>query len=66
MLSGSPQVPSAPGSSASGGDAGGIAALEQSHEAWNQLAAAFQADAVGQPELLTGGRGVVGAGCWAV
>ncbi|PRW58677.1 chromatin structure-remodeling complex SYD-like isoform X1 [Chlorella sorokiniana] len=53
-LSGSPQVPSAPASSAAVGD--GIAAPEQSHEAWNQLATAIQAGGVEQPELLTGGE----------
>ncbi len=73
-LSGSPQVPSAPGSSASGAGAdpdGGIAALGQSHEAWNQLATAIQASGVQQPELLTGGLGLDGMpsgsglrGCW--
>jgi hypothetical protein len=33
---------------------GGIAALEQSHEAWNQLARAFLAEVHEQPKLLTG------------
>ena len=38
--------------------ASSIAALEQSNESWNQLAAAFQADDIGnQPALLTGARG---------
>ena len=67
-LSSSPQVPSAPGSSASGAGAesGGIAAMEQSHEVWNQLATAIQAGGVQQPELLTGEAKEGWGGCGQV
>jgi hypothetical protein len=54
---GSPQAPGSRDDRSSGGSSshGGIAALEQSHEAWSRLANAFQADVPGQPKLLTGG-----------
>ncbi|KAL4430828.1 hypothetical protein ABPG75_006084 [Micractinium tetrahymenae] len=51
---GSPAAASPPGPGSAGGE--GIAALEQSHEAWNRLAQAFQADVPHQPQLLTGGE----------
>lgn len=39
-----------------GEDGGGFSALQQSSEAWNTLAAAFNADIATQPEMLTGGE----------
>lgn len=50
VTSGTGCSPSVPGNAT-----GSNAALEQSHEAWNRLAQAFQADVVQQPGLLTGG-----------
>ncbi|KAI3433655.1 hypothetical protein D9Q98_003464 [Chlorella vulgaris] len=53
----SQQAPGSRDGRSSGGSSrhGGIAALEQSHEAWSRLANAFQADVPQQPKLLTGG-----------
>ena len=54
---GADDVLAAPGAAGGSSDGGGLAALEQSHEAWNRLAAAFQADLPHQPKLLTGTSG---------
>lgn len=53
--SGSP-TPVASQEALDGGAGGGVAGLEQSHEAWGKLAGAFQADVPHTPKMLTGVR----------